>query len=195
MYILLSNYCDQKKLKRNTTIHNKTIHQAKQTNGSVNYPVCIGKQGETNSPRTITRGSVVVYGCIMGKLEGSMAFCIVGCESMRRSWFCGLGGLLLLETSKEVRVCDLAKLTCFVFGAWAVGGGGAGCSTGRGPSNFIDSSSSGSHVYLKQREVPKGLTIVKQIVHTYMYADEFIFLFIFIVLVLGSVESKKISFS
>lgn len=77
-----------------------------------------------------------------------MAFCIVGWESIRRSWFCGLGGLLLLGTSNDVRVYDLAKLTCFVFGACDVGGGGAGGNTGRGPSNLVDSSSSGSHVYL-----------------------------------------------
>lgn len=104
--------------------------------------------GKRDSPRTITRVSLAAYGCIKGKAEGSIAFCIVGCESIRRSWFCGLGGLLLLGTSNDVRVCDLAKLTCFVFGTCVVGGGGAGGNTGRGPSNFVDSSSSGSHVYL-----------------------------------------------
>lgn len=46
-----------------------------------------------------------------------MVFCIVGFESIRRSGLCGLGGLLLLGTSKDVSVCDLAKLTCFVLGA------------------------------------------------------------------------------
>jgi len=46
-----------------------------------------------------------------------MAFCIVGCESIRRSGLCGLGGLLGGGTSNDVRVWDLAKLTCFVFEA------------------------------------------------------------------------------
>lgn len=82
---------------------------------------------------------------------------------MRRSGLCGLGGLL--GTSNDVSVCDLAKLTCFVFGACGTcgacvvvvvvvvviegrRGGGTGSKTGRGTSSFVDSSSSGTHVYL-----------------------------------------------
>lgn len=63
---------------------------------------------------------------------------------------------MFLGTSNDVSVCDLAKLTCF-FGAWntcivdrEAGGGGIGGNTGRGPSSFVDSSSSGTQVYLSQ---------------------------------------------
>lgn len=69
---------------------------------------------------------------------------------------CGLGGLLFLGTSNDVSVCDLAKLTCFVFGTCVVmeggGGGTTGGKTGRGPSSFMDSSSSGTQVYLGDEE-------------------------------------------
>lgn len=64
---------------------------------------------------------------------------------------------MFLGTSNEVSVCDLAKLTCFAFGACDIcivvteaGTGGTGGNTGRGPSSFVDSSSSGTQVYLSR---------------------------------------------
>lgn len=63
---------------------------------------------------------------------------------------------MFLGTSNDVSVCDLAKLTCFAFGACDIciiteaGGGGIGGNTGRGPSSFVDSSSSGTQVYLSR---------------------------------------------
>jgi len=62
---------------------------------------------------------------------------------------------MLLGTSNDVSVCDLAKLTCF-FGTCAVmeggGGGTTGGKTGRGPSSLMDSSSSGTQVYLGDKK-------------------------------------------
>lgn len=67
---------------------------------------------------------------------------------------------MFLGTSNDVSVCDLAKLTCFAFGACDIcivvtegGGTGIGGNTGRGPSSFVDSSSSGTQVYLLREKI------------------------------------------
>jgi len=74
---------------------------------------------------------------------------------------------MFLGTSNDVSVCDLAKLTCFAFGACDIcivikeagGGGTTGGNTGRGPSNFVDSSSSGTQVYLSIKSLDSKIII------------------------------------